>query len=347
MFFIFFWGEVMDYIINVYNSGAVGDGITDDTAAVRSAVSEACKTGKTVWFPPGKFLCGEIKLYEGVYLKGGSAWGYRDTDMGRVQLLQKDISQECLLDITHAYGAVIDGLSLVGTREGNCVGILSRDKGNYSKENAYKIQNCKISLFGSHGVFLNQVWCFSVRHCMSGGNGGDGIKISGWDGFVLDNWFSGNRGSGFNGTGHTAAVTLTGNRIEWNKECGIILGEADHYNITGNYIDRSGGAGIKITAHSSYITCTGNVLYRNGKFGGGGRDNAHIVITDSGNLVVTGNTMSIGKDDGGTGVLSPQKGILIKGLTKSVIADNIINAVLVPFDDLGCHGKSVIVENNV
>ena len=48
-----------------------------------------------------------------------------------------------------------------------------------------------------HGIRLGVVWLFTVRHCMVAHNGGCGLRLHGWDGFILDNWFSGNRGAGF------------------------------------------------------------------------------------------------------------------------------------------------------
>jgi len=43
-------------VFNVKTYGAVGDGSTDDTAAIRSAITAASATGGTVSFPPGVFV---------------------------------------------------------------------------------------------------------------------------------------------------------------------------------------------------------------------------------------------------------------------------------------------------
>lgn len=42
-------------------------------------------------------------------------------------------------------------------------------------ETTMRIERCRITNFTGHGVYLNRVWCFSIRHCMIAGNGGDGI----------------------------------------------------------------------------------------------------------------------------------------------------------------------------
>ena len=55
---------------NVKDYGAVGDGTTDDTAAVQSAVTAALATGGTVYFPPATY-----KLAPGAIQTGYSASG--------------------------------------------------------------------------------------------------------------------------------------------------------------------------------------------------------------------------------------------------------------------------------
>jgi len=71
------------------------------------------------------------------------------------------------------------------------------------------------------------------------------------------------------GTG-SASVTMTGNRIEWNRQSGILVAGGSHYNVTGNYIDRSGGPGITLAEHETgrrgSLSITGNVIYRSGKW---------------------------------------------------------------------------------
>ena len=47
--------------INIRGYGAAGDGVTDDTAAIRAAV-EACPAGGEVYAPEGVFACAELRL---------------------------------------------------------------------------------------------------------------------------------------------------------------------------------------------------------------------------------------------------------------------------------------------
>ena len=49
--------NVFDYTINVKNYGAVGDGATDDTAAINAAIAAAStKSAKTLYLPMGVYL---------------------------------------------------------------------------------------------------------------------------------------------------------------------------------------------------------------------------------------------------------------------------------------------------
>ena len=71
-----------------------------------------------------------------------------------------------------------------------------------------------------------------------------------------------------------ASVTMTANRIEWNAMGGIVIYGGEKYNITGNYIDRSGRAAISLLPKGDQInstfSITGNVMYRSGAHQTGG-----------------------------------------------------------------------------
>jgi hypothetical protein len=66
---------------NVRSFGAMGDGTTKDTAAVQRAIDSAAKSGGTVYFAPGTYLCGSLHLRSNVNVNldsGATILGSKD-----------------------------------------------------------------------------------------------------------------------------------------------------------------------------------------------------------------------------------------------------------------------------
>lgn len=320
----------MNNDINVYDFGAVGDGEHDDTRAIQSAIDEGYYTGRPVRLRPGQFSVGELILHPSSVLIADPQWGFAMENIGNAVLMQRFEDQECILDVSKANGATINGLSLTGNHmPGKCCGILSRKKDAGRMEDAYRIERTRAAAFAGHAVALYHVWCFVVRQSMFCFSGGDGLHMNGYDAFISDNWLSGNRGCGFGTEGENCSVTMTGNRIEWNRDGGIVIRGGSHYNLTGNYIDRSGQEGIALLtredggkkAYSNTVTCTGNVIYRSGKTAEKGRS-AHLRMEQCLGVTVTGNSFCVGCDDGGQGEITPDTGIEMVGCRQCVVSNN-------------------------
>jgi hypothetical protein len=343
-------------MLNAMDFGAKGDGIADDTEAIQKAMNKAALTNGAVFIPEGNYLCSELKVPEGIGVHGLPAWSYRK-GMGTVLTLRGPGSK-CLINLTGAFGAYLFGLSLNGNDiEGGIHGILI-DKPDYgNQEDTPRIDTCRVEKFSGDGIRLDRIWCFVVRHCHCFVNKGCGLRVRGWDGFILDNWFSGNGQAGYGSYDENASNTLTGNRIEWNQEGGIVIHGGSHYNITGNYIDRSGRCGIALLPGTEDKFCqtiavTGNVIYRSGKPEWGKNDDfdsAHVRFEAVKGLVFTGNALNSGRDDGGEGSYSPDYGMVLKGLESSIIKDNVQHngALKQLIADQGGHGEGVIIKDNV
>ena len=334
--------------------GARGDGQADDTAAVQKALDAAGQVCGTVHFPAGTYLCSELHVPPLAGLAGDPTWSYRHFGGAIIKLA--DARAACLVNLTGAFGATVTGLCLDGAGLGESVHGILVDKPDYGQqEDTPRIERCRIAGFSGDGIRLERIWCFSVRHCMSGHNGGCGLRVRGWDGFILDNWFSGNRGAGFGAYDENASNTLTGNRIEWNRAGGIVICGGSHYNIANSYIDRSGGPGISLLPRGesgcSTVSVTGSVIYRSGKpewTPAGDHPSAHAHFEHVSGLTFTGNALTVGRDDGGRGEWSPDSGIIYGRLENSVIACNVLHngarkELLV---DLGGHGPNVVVRDN-
>lgn len=338
-------------VFDVTALGAKGDGKSDDTAAIQKALDAAGEVSGAVFVPPGTYLVSRLKMHPNTVFSGVPAWDYRNPGGSVLQLA--DEKAPCLLDMAGAVGATVEGLSLEGGRLGEDVCGIGIAKDDYVKEDALRIERVKVARFSGDGIRMRKVWCFTVRQSMIAYSGGDGINAEGWDGFLIDNWLSGNRGVGF-GRGEHCSITMTANRIEWNREGGILLVSGSHYNITGNYIDRSGRAGITLLPGEEYgapriMTITGNLIYRSGKHAEpGSHDSCHARIEGARGVVFTGNTMTAGRDDGQKGDWSPSYGLVLKDLDDCIVRDNVLyNGALEDLIlDLGGHGEGAIIGDN-
>jgi hypothetical protein len=341
-------------MLNVMDYGAKGDGSTDDTGSIQKTMDAAGKIQGAVFIPEGTYICSELKVPAGIGVYGLPAWSYRD---GQGTILKFRGDAPCLINLTGAYGAYLFGLDLNGGNiEGGAHGIMI-DKPDYGKqEDTPRIDTCRVERFTGDGIRLERIWCFVVRHSHCFGNKGCGLRIRGWDGFILDNWFSGNGMAGIGAYDENASNTITANRIEWNRQGGIVLQGGSHYNITGNYIDRSGRSGMAFLRRGEQQGChtlavTGNLIYRSGKPDWGTQDefdSSQVRFEYAKGLTFIGNVMNAGRDDGGKGGFSPDYGMVLKGLETSVIKDNTLyqGALKQVMLDQGGHTDDVIIKDN-
>lgn len=342
-------------MLDVREFGAKGDGTSDDTAAIQEALDRAARTQGTVFVPEGVYLSGELRLAPHVGMRGIANPSFQRLAGSILRL--RDGKSRSLVNLTGALGATVRDLCLDGAKlPGETHGILI-DKPDYgTEEDTPRIEGCRVDRFSGDGVHLGRIWCFSIRHCHFYRNGGCGVRLRGWDGFVLDNWFTCNGRAGFGAYEENSAVTFTGNRVEWNREGGLVVHGGRNYNVTGNYFDRSGGSGIALLPRGDLpcrsFAITGNILHRSGKPDFrelGPHESSHVRFQGGRGIVFTGNSMVAGQDDKRRGRWSPDCGIVCEGLEDSVIKDNAMHegALKELLVDLGGHGENVVVRDNV
>jgi hypothetical protein len=338
--------------------GSAGDGKTDDTASLQRAIDAAAESSGAVFLPPAVYLTRELHVRAGVALIGIPAWNY--SFGGGTVLRLADASSPGLLNLTEARGATLDGLALDGRSLGAGVhGIFTARTAYGPHEDGFRIERCQVAHFTGDGLSLSHAWCFSVRHCEMMANRGDGLSLRGWDGFILDNWLSGNGRAGFAARDENASVTFTANRVEWNTEENMVVVGGDGYQITGNFFDRAGTVGIALrqNPHSeswnkgpcTQFSITGNFIKRSGKFADAGTHNsAQIVLEGATGVTCTSNVLQSGRDDGNQGIWSPSEGIVYQGLENCVIANNTLynGALRQLMVDLGGLGQGVVVRDN-
>jgi hypothetical protein len=338
--------------------GAIGDGHTDDTAALQRAIDAAAEKSGGVFLSPAVYLTGELHIRPGIALVGIPAWNY--SGPGGTTLRLAGPNAPGLLNLTDARGATIDGLALDGRNMGkNVHGIFTSRTAYGPHEDGFRIERCQIARFTGDGIHLDRAWCFSVRHCEMMANEGDGLSLRGWDGFILDNWLSGNGRAGFAARDENASVTFTANRIEWNHDENMVIVGGDGYQITGNFFDRAGTVGIALrhNPHTegwnkgpcTQVTISGNFIKRSGKFAQAGtHDSAQILLEGSTGVTCIGNVLESGQDDGNKGVWSPSFGIITQALENCVVANNVLHkgSLQQLMVDLGGDRDGAVIKDN-
>ncbi len=342
--------------LNVRLFGAKGDDATDDTAAIQRAIDTAGEMQGAVWFPPGQYRCGTLQMRSHTALIGTPTWSYRRH--GGTVLRLNDEKARCLLNLCGTVGVRVSGLALDGGNRGQDVhGIYLCAEGQ-TEEETLVIEHCRIAQFTGDGTHLENVFGFTVRNNLFYSNGGDGVMITHWDGWVHDNIMIGNGKFGFAARGANSAVTITANRIEWNRLGGILLESGTHYNVTGNFIDRSGGPGILLCGDPEAsdqrwlpgtVAITGNVINRSGAHAEPGTpESCHLLLETVVGVACTGNVMCYGTNDDGTGQTSPSFGMVVQGLRNCAITGNTLHnaALRQVLLDQGGHDDATVISNN-
>ena len=345
-----------DGYANVKDFGAVGDGEHDDTQAIKKAIASLPQKGGTVLFPPGHYLTETIKGKNYLTFKGHSGWGYDSDSFGSTIISPTNGEFKTLFDLTGsgAVGVRIMGLTLDGQNKGEGMhGIYSKHPGT---EQNIVFEDCKIQRFSGAGIRLDNCWVFAIRRCLIKSNEGPGIDgTNSYDGWIIDNQITANGNAGIFASTYFSMVSITANRIEWNKKGGIVQASFSGQQITGNSFDRNFGPAISVVdtlrKASRSNTITGNLFRRNGYQQQNNQEYfCHILLKNINGTTIVGNTflgISHGVDRERKRPPSPGYGMILKNLVDCVVSNNSLyhSALFQTIIDKGGHTNSII-ENN-
>lgn len=287
--------------VNVKWFGAKGDGVTDDTLSIQSAID----TGFSVFLPAGKYNVKELKGFApGQIIQGISkaeSWGGTNTQ--NVTLLNGIGSADNYVIKNNVWAngilptaITVKNLSIEGGKKTN--GILV---GNSSTIEGVKIQNC---INGLSNIKVSNVMNCQINGCTNGVMNAADSKIT--NNFIYYNEV----GINFDNSNDNSIVN---NKIEWNG-MGISLTKATFNLISNNIIDRNTTYGI-YTMNATNTTITGNQFERN--------LTNHLYLGGS-QFNISANSFFVkNSEDDQSGTMVPDVAIFVKSMEASNIANNI------------------------
>lgn len=287
-------------IFNVQNFGAKGDGITDDTAAIQSAIDAAAAAGGgQVYMPTGTYIVsGGEEPSDGCLMLKSNVYLYGD-GMGATTVKVADGSDTKITGVirsaygeeTHDFG--VSNLTIDGNRDHTTGKIDGWFNGYIPGQAGYdsnvtldsvEIKDCSGYGFDPHEQTVNMV----IKNSVSHGNGLDGFVAD----FLSDSTFENNVAydndrHGFNVVTSTHDFTLTNNVAYNNGGNGIVVQRGSenipspsNITITGGEVYGNGAEGVLIKM-SSEVTVSGVEIHDNASAGIRIYGSNHVEIIDN------------------------------------------------------------------
>ncbi|KJZ64419.1 putative Ig domain-containing protein [Pseudomonas fluorescens] len=287
-------------IFNVQNFGAKGDGITDDTAAIQSAIDAAAAAGGgQVYVPTGTYIVsGGEEPSDGCLMLKSNVYLYGD-GMGETTVKVADGSDTKITGVirsaygeeTHDFG--VSNLTIDGNRDhttgkvdGWFNGFIPGQEGYDSNVtlDSVEIKDCSGYGFDPHEQTVNMV----IKNSVSHGNGLDGFVAD----FLSNSTFENNVAydndrHGFNVVTSTHDFTLTNNVAYNNGGNGIVVQRGSenipspsNITITGGEVYGNGAEGVLIKL-SSEVTVSGVDIHDNASAGVRVYGSNHVEIIDN------------------------------------------------------------------
>jgi hypothetical protein len=237
-------------VINVKDFGATGDGITDDTSAIKAAVSKAFSSGKRVYLPSGKYRTTEtVPVPENVSLVGDGSTSVIIHDPPlvhpsvamNVEPTNPGIALNSILENFRILGMSGSG---VGIKVVNGYALTIRNiqiDGGSDPNRTPGFTTAGVQVDGTGSANSAAVWILHshIQNC-----GGDGVRLTGGSAggvYIFFNRIQGNIGWGFNAAGGVTGPSeahIENNVIEGNVK-GAVTGSFFASTIRNNHFEAS------------------------------------------------------------------------------------------------------------
>ena len=321
------------------------------TAAFQRAIDALKPQGGKVTVPAGVYVTGELQLWAGVVVEGAGGFAFRGLPKGANTTAMFNLTGATLRDL--ALLGDVDDLPKDAPTPSQIVHGVGLFNASHGVDEGYPlVDHCLIRGFSGDGIHLHKGFCGNVRNCLILNNRGDGIRLDGWDFFIINNEINGNWGYGFHGVDPNNACTITANRIEWNHAYGLYILNGSMWNVTGNAFDRNWGAGLCVDRIFGPVSVTGNTFHRCGKDSSKlpeGEHSCQVRLDRAPGVSLVGNVFRVGKDDGNVGQRTPRYGFYLHKMSYSIISANVLTAGYMDemVYDAGEHGKDLVIKDNV